>query len=64
MLEEQRIEIRKSLVETASYLSFESLRSLENFLEKRWSKLDKSSEACQYSWWEYFDEIGNVICLF
>ncbi|KUJ17534.1 uncharacterized protein LY89DRAFT_684554 [Mollisia scopiformis] len=60
----QRVEIRKSLARTASYLSFEALRSLESFLEKRWHELDTSPELKEAGWWVYFDEIANVTCLF
>ncbi|CZR56540.1 uncharacterized protein PAC_06429 [Phialocephala subalpina] len=61
---EQRVEIRKSLARTAAYLSFEALRSLEIFLERRWRELDGSQELKEQSWWVYFDEIANVTCLF
>jgi hypothetical protein len=61
---DQRTEIRKSLARTAAYLSFESLRSLESFLERRWAALDDGSEIKRSSWWVYFDEIANVTCLF
>jgi len=61
---DQRAEVRKSLARTASYLSFESLRSLESFLEKRWIKLDDGSDCKGSSWWVYFDDIANVTCLF
>lgn len=60
----QRAAVRNSLGTTSKYLSFESLRSLQAFLEKRWSKLDTSPETTQWSWWEYFAEIANVSCLF
>lgn len=61
---EHRLSIKKSLARTAVYLSFESLRSLENFLEKRWAELDRGSDCRQASWWVYFGEIANVTCLF
>jgi hypothetical protein len=61
---EQRKTIRKSLETTSVYLSFESLRSLEGFLERRWSKLDSLPETMELTWWQYFDEIANVSCLF
>jgi hypothetical protein len=64
LADEQRDSVRKSLGTTSRYLSFESLRSLQEFLEKRWSKLDHSPETVQWSWWEYFGEIANVSCLF
>jgi len=64
LLSEQRLEIRKSIAKTASYLSFEALRSLESFLEKRWDELDTSTECRESSWWTYFGEIANVTCLF
>jgi len=63
-LSEQRLEIRKSIARTASYLSFEALRSLESFLEKRWDELDTSVECREANWWMFFDEIANVTCLF
>jgi hypothetical protein len=61
---EQRKVIRKSLETSSVYLSFESLRSLEGFLERRWSLLENSPVALQLTWWEYFEEIANVSCLF
>lgn len=64
MLPEQREQIRKSVVQTASYLSFESLHSLQSFLERRWANLDEHSDCIQSSWWEYFDEIAAATCLF
>jgi len=64
LLSEQRLEIRKSIARTASYLSFEALRSLESFLEKRWDELDTSAECREGNWWVFFDEIANVTCLF
>jgi hypothetical protein len=64
MHNEQRDLVRRSIVQTATYLSFESLRSLESFLERRWEKLDGRSECIQSSWWEYFDEIAAATCLF
>ncbi|KAH8656497.1 fungal-specific transcription factor domain-containing protein [Tricladium varicosporioides] len=64
VVKEQRGAIRKSLETSSVYLSFESLRSLEKFLEQRWLKLDNSPATTQMSWWEYFDEIANVSCLF
>jgi hypothetical protein len=64
LLKEQRLAIKKSLKRTAVYLSFEALRSLEEFLEKRWSELDKLDDCKEASWWAYFDEIANVTCLF
>lgn len=64
LVEEQRVHIRKSIARTSSYLSFEALRSLEAFLEKRWSQLDKSSDLLQSNWWTYYEEIANVTCLF
>jgi hypothetical protein len=60
----QRMEIKKSVARSARYLSFEALRSLDSFLEKRWKALDSSSELKESSWWVYFDEIANVTCLF
>jgi hypothetical protein len=60
----QRLAIRKSIARTASYLSFEALRSLESFLEKRWDELDTSAALRESNWWMYFDEIANVTCLF
>lgn len=64
LLKEQRIEIQRSVERSASYLSFESLRSLSEFLHRRWAKLDSKSDCIEASWWEYFDEIANVTCLF
>jgi hypothetical protein len=64
LLKEQRLAIKKSLKRTAVYLSLEALRSLEEFLEKRWSELDKLDDCKEASWWAYFDEIANVTCLF
>jgi hypothetical protein len=61
---EQRLAIRKSIARTACYLSFEALRSLESFLEKRWDELDTSPTLKESNWWMYFDEIANVTCLF
>lgn len=61
---EQRNLVRRSLVQTSTYLSFESLHSLESFLERRWVRLDEKSDAIQSSWWEYFDEIAAATCLF
>ncbi|KAG9233923.1 fungal-specific transcription factor domain-containing protein [Amylocarpus encephaloides] len=60
----QRKAILKSLETTSVYLSFESMRSLQRFLEKRWLKLDKIPESRDMTWWEYFDEIASVSCLF
>jgi hypothetical protein len=62
--ERQRVDIRKSIARTSSYLSFEALRSLESFLEKRWSELDRSTDLLQSNWWTYYEEIANVTCLF
>ncbi|RDL40963.1 Zn2 DNA-binding protein [Venustampulla echinocandica] len=64
VIPEQRGAIRKSLEKTSVYLSFEALRSLESFLERRWLTLDNSAEVRKQSWWEYFDEIAGVSCLF
>jgi len=64
LLDKQRDEIRKSISRTGGYLSFESLRSLQVFLEERWSKLDNSQEIRELNWWEYFGQIANVTCLF
>ena len=64
MLNEQRDLIRRSIVQTSTYLSFESLRSLESFLERRWAKLDERSDCIQATWWKYFDEIAATTCLF
>jgi hypothetical protein len=64
MLPSQRDQIRKSIVQTATYLSFESLHSLESFLERRWVELDENSGCIQSSWWAYFDEIAAATCLF
>lgn len=64
MLNEHRALVRRSIVQTATYLSFESLRSLEGFLERRWAKLDERSDCIQSSWWKYFDEIAAATCLF
>ncbi|TVY75798.1 hypothetical protein LSUE1_G003865 [Lachnellula suecica] len=64
LLPEQRVLVRKSLGTTASYLSFEGLRSLERFLEQRWSRLDQNSGTLQMTWWEYFGEIAHASCLF
>lgn len=62
--EEQRVEVRKSLARTSIYLSFEALRSMSGFLEKRWAELDKSDEIKQFNWWKYYEEVANVTCLF
>jgi len=70
MVREQREHIRKSIVQTAAYLSFESLHTFQSFLEKRWVALDMKSEAGErplcykLTWWEYFDEIAAASCLF
>jgi hypothetical protein len=65
LLEEQRRVIRQSIMHTSSYLSFESLRSLTSYLERRWAKLDNENSGCmQTGWWEYFDEIAAASCLF
>lgn len=65
MKEEQRVVIRRSIQQTSSYLSFESLRSFLVFLESRWQKLDaKSEEYIQTNWWLYFEEIAPSTCLF
>ena len=70
MLEAQRATIRKSIIQTATYLSFESLHSLQSFLERRWIAMDIKTESgvrssCLNStWWEYFDEIAAASCLF
>jgi hypothetical protein len=64
MLQEQRLEVRRSLHRTASYLSFGSLHSLHCFLEELWVKMDQTSECQELSWWEYFGEIAKVTCLF
>jgi hypothetical protein len=63
--EEQRTIIRRSIMHTSSYLSFESLRSLTSYLERRWAKLDDEKSGClQMGWWECFDEIAAATCLF
>ena len=64
MLEEQRTEIRRSLAQTANYLSFESLRSLNGFLDKVWEKMGKNPGFFTADWWKNFDEIASVTCLF
>lgn len=64
LLPGQRNSVRKSLKTTSAYLSFESLRSLEEFLERRWFRLDNIESTKQSNWWEYFEEIANVSCLF
>lgn len=65
LLEEQRAIVRRSIMHTSSYLSFESLRSLTTYLERRWAKLDDQKSGClQMGWWEYFDEIAAATCLF
>lgn len=64
LVHEQRATTLKSLYTTSKYLSFESLRSLQEFLENRWSVLDRKPSTMQWNWWEYFDEIANVSCLF
>lgn len=61
---DQRATTLKSLYTTSKYLSFESLRSLQEFLEDRWQILDNKSAVLQWNWWEYFDEIASVSCLF
>ncbi|CZT50781.1 uncharacterized protein RSE6_11831 [Rhynchosporium secalis] len=61
---EQRVVIKKSIARTGLYLSFESLRSLEAFLEKRWAQLDTRHDCMTASWWAYFDGIANFTCLF
>lgn len=62
--EDQRGAIRKSLARTAKWLSFEALRSMETFLEKRWMELDTSEEMRTSNWWKFYDEIAHVTCLF
>lgn len=65
MEEEQRAVIRRSIEQTSTYLSFESLRSFKVFLENRWEKLDEKSEKhIRSNWWSYFDEIAASTCLF
>lgn len=64
LISKQRQEIRKSVDRSARYLSFESLRSLSDFLERRWEKLDTKPESIDETWFEHFDEIANVTCLF
>ncbi|KAH8591504.1 fungal-specific transcription factor domain-containing protein [Bisporella sp. PMI_857] len=70
LLKEQRNHIRKSIAQTATYLSFESLRSLESFLERQWVALDMKSESgersvsVQSTWWTFFEEIAPSSCLF
>ena len=62
---EERAVIKRSIMHTSSYLSFESLRSLTSYLERRWTKLDDEQSGClQMGWWEYFDEIAAATCLF
>ncbi|KAI6717269.1 hypothetical protein JHW43_000172 [Diplocarpon mali] len=51
LVSEQRLSIKKSLVRTATFLSFESIRSLDSFLEKRWAELDRGFK--QASWFQY-----------
>lgn len=62
--EEQRGAIRRSLAKTAKWLSFEALRSMEAFLEKRWRELDISEQMRKANWWKFYDEIAHVTCLF
>lgn len=63
--QEQRAVIKRSLMHTSSYLSFESLRSLNSYLEKRWERLDdEKSGYLQMGWWKYFEEIAAASCLF
>lgn len=64
LVEEQRDEIRKSLERTSIYLSFEALRSMSFFLEKRWAELDDRPELKEANWWKYYEDIANVTCLF
>ena len=65
MEEEQRVAIRRSIEQTSIYLSFESLRSFQVFLERRWERLDgKSEEYIRSNWWWYFEEIAAATCLF
>ena len=63
--EEQRVVIRQSIQQTSTYLSFESLRAFNVFLETRWAKLDeRSTEYMRLNWWEFFEEIAAATCLF
>ncbi|KIM93410.1 hypothetical protein OIDMADRAFT_173193 [Oidiodendron maius Zn] len=64
MLEEQRLKVRRSLRCTARYLSFRSVHSLDCFLGELWVKMDETPECRESSWWEYFDEIAKVTCIF
>lgn len=62
--EDHRNLIRGSIHSTSKFLNFESLRAMEGFLEKRWAKLDSYPQLMRASWWEYFEDIASVTCLF
>ncbi|CAG8981989.1 hypothetical protein HYALB_00004856 [Hymenoscyphus albidus] len=64
LLPKQRESVRRSIGTTSVYLSFESLRSLEDFLQRRWEMLDRFPNTKQLTWWQYYEEIANVSCLF
>lgn len=64
LVPKQREEIRRSIGKTASYLSFEALRAMSTFLEKRWEELDRSANMRDKNWWEFYQEIAIVTCLF
>ncbi|RFU31508.1 hypothetical protein B7463_g4828, partial [Scytalidium lignicola] len=64
LLDSQRVVVQKSLAQTASFLSFESLRSLKAFLEQLWTKLDRDPATLELSWWDLFNDIASVTCLF
>lgn len=64
LAEEQRVQVRRSIGQTATYLSFESLRAMNGFLEKVWQQLDEGHERHEAGWWAYFEEIAHVTCLF
>lgn len=64
MAEGQRQEVRRRLATSAHYLSFGSLRNLDDFLLKTWAKLDRDPKHVTVSWWSLFDEIASATCLF
>jgi hypothetical protein len=61
----QRAAIRESIKHSSAYLSFEGLRSLTSYLEKRWEQLDDPTSGCQQmNWWAFFEEIALESCMF
>ncbi|RDW73457.1 hypothetical protein BP6252_07364 [Coleophoma cylindrospora] len=64
MSEKQRQEIRRRLATSAQFLSFGSLRNLDDFLQRTWAKIDRDPNYLAASWWSLFDEIASATCLF